>query len=72
MLASFIVALLIFVERIGGKVEDFTWNKLQWLKVGDFTLNMGFEVNESERLDARDCNTGIFAGEYLFQGLYER
>lgn len=50
MLASFIVALLIFVERIGGKVEDYTWNKLHWLQVGDFTLNMGFEVNNLNAL----------------------
>ncbi|MDD9271956.1 NADH-quinone oxidoreductase subunit L [Paenibacillus sp. GCM10023248] len=50
MLASFIVALLIFVERLGGNVEDYTWDKLNWLQVGDFTLNMGFEVNNLNAL----------------------
>ncbi|NEW08890.1 NADH-quinone oxidoreductase subunit L [Paenibacillus sp. SYP-B3998] len=50
MLASFIVALLIFVERLGGKVEDYTWDKLHWLQIGDFTLNMGFEVNNLNAL----------------------
>lgn len=50
MLLSFIVALLIFVERIGGKVEDFTWDKMNWLQVGDFTLKMGFEVTNLNSL----------------------
>ncbi|MCD1260882.1 NADH-quinone oxidoreductase subunit L [Paenibacillus athensensis] len=50
MLASFVVALLIFVERLGGGVEDYTWDKLDWLKIGDWTLNMGFEVNNLNAL----------------------
>jgi len=50
MLASFVVALLIFVERLGGRVEDYTWDKLDWLKIGDWTLNMGFEVNNLNAL----------------------
>ncbi|MDR6553645.1 NADH-quinone oxidoreductase subunit L [Paenibacillus qinlingensis] len=50
MLLSFIVALLIFVERIGGNVEDFTWDKMNWLQVGDFTLKMGFEVTNLNSL----------------------
>ncbi|WNR44656.1 NADH-quinone oxidoreductase subunit L [Paenibacillus roseipurpureus] len=50
MLLSFIVAFLIFVERIGGNVEDFTWDKMNWLQVGDFTLKMGFEVTNLNAL----------------------
>ncbi|MFD0695512.1 NADH-quinone oxidoreductase subunit L [Paenibacillus sp. GCM10027628] len=50
MLASFIVALLIFLERLGGHVEDYTWDKIHWLQVGDFTLAMGFEVNNLNAL----------------------
>ncbi|UJF33268.1 NADH-quinone oxidoreductase subunit L [Paenibacillus hexagrammi] len=50
MLASFIVALLIFVERLGGNVEGYTWDKLDWLRVGDITLNMGFEVTNLNSL----------------------
>lgn len=50
MALSFIVALLIFVERIGGNVEDFTWDKMNWLQVGDFTLKMGFEVTNLNSL----------------------
>ncbi|RTE08968.1 NADH-quinone oxidoreductase subunit L [Paenibacillus whitsoniae] len=50
MLASFIVALLIFIERVGGNVEDYTWDKMNWLQVGDFSLRMGFEVNNLNAL----------------------
>jgi NADH-quinone oxidoreductase subunit L len=50
MCASFIVSLLIFIERLGGGVEDYTWDKLDWLKVGDFTLNMGFEITNLNSL----------------------
>lgn len=31
-------------------MEDYTWNDLQWIKVGDFTLNMGFEVTNLNAL----------------------
>ncbi|WP_248929383.1 NADH-quinone oxidoreductase subunit L [Paenibacillus hamazuiensis] len=48
--ASFVLSLLIFIERIGGSVEDYTWNKLTWIKIGDFSLNMGFEVTNLNAL----------------------
>jgi NADH-quinone oxidoreductase subunit L len=48
--ASFALSLLIFFERAGGQMEDYTWNDLQWIKVGDFTLNMGFEVTNLNAL----------------------
>lgn len=48
--ASFATALLIFMERLGGGVEDFTWNKLTWIKIGDFSLTMGFEVTNLNAL----------------------
>jgi NADH-quinone oxidoreductase subunit L len=50
MFASFVVAMLIFLERLGGRVEDYTWDKLDWLKVGDVTLAMGFEVTNLNSL----------------------
>ncbi|MBP1992604.1 NADH-quinone oxidoreductase subunit L [Paenibacillus eucommiae] len=50
MFASFVLALLIFIERMGGSVEDYTWNQLEWLKIGDVTLNMGFEVTNLNSL----------------------
>jgi NADH-quinone oxidoreductase subunit L len=50
MFASFVVAMLIFLERLGGTVEDYTWDKLDWLKVGDVTLTMGFEVTNLNSL----------------------
>ncbi len=50
MAASFVLAVLIFMERLGGGVEDYTWDKLDWLKVGDYTLNMGFEITNLNAL----------------------
>ncbi|AFH59183.1 NADH-quinone oxidoreductase subunit L [Paenibacillus caseinilyticus] len=48
--ASFVLAVLIFWERVSGGVEDFTWNKLQWLRLGDTSLTMGFEVTNLNAL----------------------
>ncbi|TVY09303.1 NADH-quinone oxidoreductase subunit L [Paenibacillus cremeus] len=48
--ASFVLSVLIFWERIGGQVEDFTWNKLQWIKLSNFSLTMGFEVTNLNAL----------------------
>jgi NADH-quinone oxidoreductase subunit L len=50
MFASFVAAMLIFLERLGGTVEDYTWDKLDWLKLGDVTLTMGFEVSNLNSL----------------------
>ncbi|MNH87677.1 NADH-quinone oxidoreductase subunit 12 [compost metagenome] len=50
MLASFVVAILIFLERLGGNVEDYTWDKLEWLSFGDITIKMGFEVTNLNSL----------------------
>jgi NADH-quinone oxidoreductase subunit L len=49
-LASFILAVLIFVERLSGNVEDYTWNEFEWLRFGDFSLNMGFEITNLNAL----------------------
>lgn len=43
-LISFALALLIFMERLGG-AGDYTWNEFGWLKIGDYSLRFGFEVN---------------------------
>jgi NADH-quinone oxidoreductase subunit L len=47
---SFVLALLIFFERLGGNMENYTWNQFEWLKVGDFSLSMGFEVTNLNAL----------------------
>lgn len=49
-LASFIVSVLIFVERLGNGAEDYTWNGLEWLKLGEYSLAMGFEINNLNAL----------------------
>ncbi|OXM86395.1 NADH-quinone oxidoreductase subunit L [Paenibacillus rigui] len=48
--ASFVVALLIFVERWGGQIEDYTWNKLTWIHLDTVSLSMGFEVTNLNAL----------------------
>ncbi len=47
---SFILALLVFLERIGGNVENYTWNEFEWIRFGDFSLRMGFEVTNLNTL----------------------
>ncbi|MDF2720337.1 MAG: subunit of NADH:ubiquinone oxidoreductase [Paenibacillus sp.] len=49
-LASFIVSLLVFVERLGSGAEDYTWNRMEWIKLGDYSLSMGFEINNLNAL----------------------
>ncbi|MEB3102505.1 NADH-quinone oxidoreductase subunit L [Ferviditalea candida] len=49
-LVSFVLAVLVFVERLGGKVQDYTWEEWQWFKAGDFSLYMGFEVTNLNAL----------------------
>jgi NADH-quinone oxidoreductase subunit L len=49
MLVSFVLAVLIFFERLGG-TQDYTWNQLSWLRIGDFQLSMGFEVTNLNAL----------------------
>jgi NADH-quinone oxidoreductase subunit L len=49
-LASFVLAALIFFERINAQIDNYTWNDFQWIKIGDFVLNMGFEVTNLNAL----------------------
>lgn len=49
-LASFIMAAILFIERIGGKIEDYTWNGFEWLSFGTISLRMGFEVTNLNAL----------------------
>ncbi|PYI51144.1 NADH-quinone oxidoreductase subunit L [Paenibacillus flagellatus] len=49
-LASFVVSALVFAERLGEGAEDYTWNSLEWLKLGDYSLSMGYEINNLNAL----------------------
>ena len=49
-LASFVMAVLILVGRLGEGVSNYTWSELEWLKIGDYTLKMGFEVTNLNAL----------------------
>jgi NADH-quinone oxidoreductase subunit L len=46
---SFLLAVLILLGRLGSN-EDYIWNDFQWLKIGDYSLNMGFEVTNLNAL----------------------
>ncbi|WP_135557532.1 NADH-quinone oxidoreductase subunit L [Paenibacillus cymbidii] len=48
--ASFVVALLIFIGRLGEHMENYTWSDLHWVKIGDISLKMGFEVTNLNAL----------------------
>ena len=45
LLASFVLAVLVFFERLGEGAENYIRN-IQWLTVGDKAISVGFEVNE--------------------------
>lgn len=48
--ASFVMAVIVFVQRLGGKAEDYTWHGFEWLRFEDFSLRMGFEVTNLNAL----------------------
>lgn len=48
--ASFVLALLVAVERLGQGVQDYIWRDIAWLNVADLSLTMGFEVNNLNAL----------------------
>ena len=49
-LASLAVSVLVVAERLGGNAGDYTWNELNWIKLGEFSLSMGFEINNLNAL----------------------
>lgn len=49
-LASLILSLLVWIERLGDGVDDYTWNALEWIKIGDVSIRMGFEINNLNSL----------------------
>lgn len=49
-LASFVLSVLVLLERLGGNTEDYTWDQWEWLKIGDLSLSMGFEINNLNAL----------------------
>lgn len=46
---SFVMAILVFIERLSMKVTDYSWS-YSWLKIGDISLYMGFEVTRLNAL----------------------
>ncbi|GIP35562.1 NADH-quinone oxidoreductase subunit L [Paenibacillus sp. J2TS4] len=48
--ASFILAVLVFMERLGDPVDNYLWTKVQWLHVGELALGFGFEITNLNAL----------------------
>ncbi|WP_166243556.1 NADH-quinone oxidoreductase subunit L [Paenibacillus turpanensis] len=46
---AFVLSVLIFMERLGG-AQDYTWNGWRWIEIGEFAVNMGFEINNLNAL----------------------
>ncbi len=49
ILFSFVIATIIFIQKYVQEVEDYIYN-IEWLKVGNTTFNLGFEINELNAL----------------------
>ncbi len=49
-LASFVLSLLVWIERLGDNVNNYSWNSLEWIKVGEVSIRMGFEINNLNAL----------------------
>lgn len=49
-LASLILSVLVLAERWGGKAEDYSWAQWEWIRIGGFSLDMGFEINNLNAL----------------------
>ncbi len=49
-IASFVVAALIGWERLTPGIENYVWNDWTWLKIGDFNITLGFEINNLNAL----------------------
>ena len=47
---SFVLSILLFAERMSGDVNDYAWNGFTWVAGGEFTLTMGFEINNLNAL----------------------
>ena len=48
--AAFVLAVLVFVERLGNNVPDYTWNDLKWLNFGELQVSLGFEITNLNAL----------------------
>ncbi len=49
ILSSFIIATIIFIQKYLQAGENYIYN-IEWLRVGDTTFNLGFEINELNAL----------------------
>lgn len=49
-LASFILAVLVMVERLGEGTQDYVWRDMAWLNIGDLNITMGFEITNLNAL----------------------
>ncbi len=50
MSITFIISLMIFISRILNETENYIWDNLRWIQIGDFSLSMGYEVSNLNSL----------------------
>jgi NADH-quinone oxidoreductase subunit L len=48
--ASFVLSLLVFLERLGDKTANYTWDGWNWIEIGSFQISLGFEINNLNAL----------------------
>jgi NADH-quinone oxidoreductase subunit L len=49
-LASFVLSVLVLIERLNGQSTDYTWDRWEWLNIGEFSIRMGYEINNLNAL----------------------
>ncbi|WP_438435106.1 NADH-quinone oxidoreductase subunit L [Gorillibacterium sp. sgz500922] len=48
--ASFVLACALYLGRLKEHAADYAWNEWTWIKAGDFSITMGFEVTNLNTL----------------------
>ncbi|GMK43364.1 NADH-quinone oxidoreductase subunit L [Paenibacillus glycanilyticus] len=49
-LASLVMSLLVFIERLGPNAVDYSGDSYKWIGLGEYTLKIGFEITNLNAL----------------------
>lgn len=49
-LISFVLSVLVLIGQLGENAGDYRGTPIEWLKMGDITISMGFEINNLNAL----------------------
>ncbi|HEX7058136.1 MAG TPA: NADH-quinone oxidoreductase subunit L [Bacilli bacterium] len=47
---AFVLSILVWSERLGGSVQDYTQDGWQWIHLGDFIVRIGYEITNLNAL----------------------